>query len=73
MRGACAKSDLANLHQLRALVLPLGRCFSRKQRKVSGVVWRLFTSHLVTARPADFMADIFILLHVCTCRVLEVL
>lgn len=67
------KTDLANLDQLRALLLALGRYFSRRQIKVSAVVWRLFTSHLVNAVPADFVTDTFILLHVCTCRLLEVL
>lgn len=67
------KTDLANLDQLRALLLALGRYFSRRQIKVSSAVWQLFASHLVNAVPADFMTDIFILLHVCTCRVLEVL
>ena len=67
------KTDLANLDQLRALLLALGRYFSRRQIKVSSVVWRLFMSHLVNAVPADFMTDTFILLHVCACRVLEVL
>lgn len=67
------KTDLANLDQLRALLLALRRYFSKRQIKVSSVVWRLFTSHLVNAVPAYFMAGTLILLHVCTCRVLEVL
>lgn len=37
------------------------------------LAWQLFMSHLVKAVPADIMTDTFILLHVCTCRVLEVL
>lgn len=67
------KTDLANLDQLRALLLALGRCFSRRQIKVSSVVWVLFTSHLVNVVPADFVTDTFMVMHVCTCRVLEVL